>query len=71
MQRKASVTPRDPPNPAGTDASRRIARRIAGAYFLFAGAWIVVSDVALLELTKDLPAFAGGSLIKGGVFLEE
>jgi PAS domain S-box-containing protein len=57
------------PDSARASTARKIARRIAGAYFLFAGAWIVVSDLVLFELTKDLPSFAGGSLVKGGLFV--
>ncbi len=57
------------PNPELTDVSRRIARRIAGTYFLFAAAWIAFSDLALIELTRDLPSFAGASLVKGGIFV--
>ncbi|OGA23900.1 MAG: hypothetical protein A3I02_08060 [Betaproteobacteria bacterium RIFCSPLOWO2_02_FULL_67_26] len=63
------MAPREGRNPALTDVRRRVSRRIAGAYFLFAAAWIVFSDLALFELTKDLPGFAGGSLAKGGLFV--
>lgn len=60
---------REKVDPALRNIRRSVARRIAGAYFLFAAAWIAVSDLALLKLTKDLPAFAGASLVKGGVFV--
>ena len=63
------MAPREGPDPAPESVRRRFARRIAGAYFLFAGAWILLSDLALSRLTHDLPAFAAGSLVKGGVFL--
>lgn len=57
------------PLPANTDVRRSVSRRIAGAYLLFAGAWIVTSDLALFGLTRDLPGFAGASLVKGGLFV--
>lgn len=60
---------RESPLPATKDFRQQVSRRIAGAYFLFAGAWIVISDLALLELTRDLPGFAGASLVKGGLFV--
>ena len=63
------MAPREGPDPPPTDAGRRVARRIAGAYLLFGLAWIAISDLALVELTEGLPGFAGGSLIKGGGFV--
>ena len=63
------MAPREGLDPAPAAVRRRAVRRIAGAYFLFALAWIVISDLALLDLTKDLPGFAGASLIKGGAFV--
>jgi len=63
------MVPREGPDPPPTDAGRRIARRIAGAYFLFALACIVISDLALLDLTKNIPGLVRASLIKGGLFV--
>ena len=57
------------PLPASTDVRRNVSRRIAGAYFLFAGIWIIISDITLFGLTRDLPGFAGASLVKGGLFV--
>ncbi len=63
------MDPQGSPLPANTDVRRSVSRRIAGAYFLFAGVWIVISDLALFGLTRDLPGFAGASLVKGGLFV--
>lgn len=63
------MTSQGSPPPANTDVRRNVSRRIAGAYFLFAGVWIVVSDLALFGLTRDIPGFAGASLVKGGLFV--
>lgn len=63
------MEPQGSPLPANKDVRRNVSRRIAGAYFLFAGAWIVISDLALFGLTRDIPGFAGASLVKGGLFV--
>lgn len=55
--------------PTPPDARKRLALRIAGIYFGAAMAWIVASDLLLHDLTKDLPAFTGGSIAKGGLFV--
>ena len=53
------------PNSTGR---RAIALRIAAIYFLAAAAWIVLSDVVLLEIAPDLGSLAGASIAKGLLF---
>lgn len=48
---------------------RRFARRIAIAYFIFAGTWILTSDLALYRLPEFFPDPAVGSLVKGLLFV--
>lgn len=52
-----------------TTIRRRFATRVAAAYAVCAGAWIIGSDLALYFLAPHLPAFAGASLLKGTLFL--
>lgn len=53
---------------SGTDRAR-FARRIAGAYFVFSGLWILTSDLLLYRLAEQLPHFMEASLVKGLVFV--
>lgn len=57
------------PVPETIGAIRRIARRVAGVYFLFAMLWIVLSDLALFDFVEDVPSFAGAELLKGAIFV--
>lgn len=63
------MAPREGPDPPPTDAGRRVARRIAGAYFLFAVAWMVMSGLALPELATDIPGLLSAPLITGGMLV--
>ena len=60
------MAPREGPNPALADVRRRVARRMAGACFLFATAWIVICDRALPKSSLDFPGLAGGPIDRTG-----
>lgn len=55
--------------PAVVTIRRRFARRIAAAYFAFAGIWILTSDLALYRFAEHFPDTIGGSLAKGLLFV--